>query len=184
MEETTLFIDMLKPLFSNFFGPILAVIITNWYAIKKLRKELSQNVQKEKYTRILDACQGCWKLLAFTTDTENKKSVLLWTQDYKTKEKTYYIHLQNAQEYIDTLATLFYGEGKGLFLPATLKPLLFEYRSILYGVLLSTKNTTEEKVVVKKSEMVKRMVEIHQELVKILRSEMQMDDPKLPKTMQ
>ncbi len=149
-----------------------------------MRKELSQNVQKEKYSKIMEACQSCWKLLAYTTDTQNDKSIITWTKDPKTKAKTYFFNQNLAQEFIDNLAAFFYGEGKGLFLPDAPRPLLFEYRSILFGLLLSTKGKEENTIKIENPDLIERLIQIHQELIRVLRAEMKMDDPKLPKTLQ
>lgn len=41
-------------------------------------------------------------------------------------------------------------------------PLIFEYRSIVYGLLLNAKNMPDEKIEIKNQKLAKRMIEIHQ----------------------
>lgn len=36
---------------------ILAVVFTNYFAIRRLRKEMISSLEKEKYNRTLNACQ-------------------------------------------------------------------------------------------------------------------------------
>ena len=45
-------------------------------AIKKLHKESIENIERAKYEAILKAHQSIYKLLRFTTDTENDDCIL------------------------------------------------------------------------------------------------------------
>lgn len=161
-------------------GTIAGVLIANWFAMKKLRKDLLAGIDKDRYTRILDACQGCWKLLAYTTDTQNPLSVLRRVEDKSTQKKTWYFNISNGKAYIEALASFFYGEGKGLFLPQEIRPYLFEYRSIVFGLLLSASEEKGEEVVIKNEKLPERLNELHQKMVILLRQSAGLEKPELP----
>ena len=46
---------------------------------------------------------------------------------------------------------------------------IFEYRSIVYGLLLSERQNSDERVVMNKPETAERMISIHQELTQTVR---------------
>lgn len=172
-----------KWLFSTFTEPlatILAVFIAYRYAISQMRKETHIQIEREKYKRTMDALQDAWKLLAFMTPTENEKSVLTWQQN-PDKTKTYFLNKTNAQNFIDSLASFFYGTGLGLYLPQSIRPKLFEYRSILYGLLLKEANNISSKIEVNNQEMIKKITRIYDDLVKVLREELDSKTPEMPK---
>ena len=43
-------------------------------------------------------------------------------------------------------------------------PLIFEYRSLVYGLLLTAKDKPDETIEIKNEKLAKRMIEIHQSL--------------------
>lgn len=46
---------------------------------------------------------------------------------------------------------------------------IFEYRSIVYGLLLSERQNSDERIVMNKPETAERMISIHQELTQTVR---------------
>jgi hypothetical protein len=172
-----------KWLFSTFVEPLvtlIAVYVAYRYAIRQMKKETHIQIEREKYKRTMDALQDCWKLLAFMTTTENEKSILTWQQN-PDQTKTYFLNKANAQGFIDGLASFFYGTGLGLYLPQNIRPLLFEYRGVLYGFLLKESNNPSPKIVVNNPEMITKMTSIYDDLVKKLREELNTQDPEMPK---
>ncbi len=155
---------------------LIASYLTYRYALKRLRKETEVLIEREKYKRALKSLEACWKLLAYTTATENNKSILTFVKKPGDK-KTWFANTGHAQEFMQALAQYFYHSGLGLYLPETVKKLLFEYRSILYGLVLATKQSPEKIVEVNKPEMKTRMIEIHQELIKELREKLGVHKP-------
>ena len=153
-----------------------------FWAYRKLRQDLRKEVQGIKYASTLQAHQEFWKLLAYTTDTENTKSVMRWELN-KDKSKSHFFQKKNAQNFIEELANTFYGEGHGLFIPKAIRNLFFEYRSIVYGVLLKTKADAGEEVSIEKPEMAKRLSELHHEMTVVLRDSLNLREPDLPEKM-
>lgn len=179
--------DYLQPIatvLGTFIAAIVGTYFTAMYAVRKLRDELRYGVQKERYARTLDACQGCWKLLAYTTTTENEKSILLFERAKGSQATIWKMSQPNAASFIKELTTFFYSSGAGLFLPKEVRPLLFEYRNILYGVLLSNREKKDDIIIVEKNEMVKKMKDIHTSLISILRAAAGSQSPELPENLE
>ena len=159
-EVVTAFISTLGSLIPIVF----TVYLTYRYAIKKLRKESFENIERAKYEAILKAHQSIYKLLRFTTDTENDDSILVWEQPKGSGEKTYYFRQANIRKFIKELTEEIYNKGNGIFLSKEVMPLIFEYRSLVYGLLLTAKENPDETIEIKNEELAKRMIEIHQSL--------------------
>lgn len=158
---------------------LVVPFLAAYWAVRKLRHDLRKEVQGVKYANTLRAHQEFWKLLAYTTDTENAKSVLRWVLN-KDNSKTYFLQKKNAQDFITALAQTFYGEGHGLFLPKAIRALFFEYRSILYGALLKTRKGAGEEVKLENINMAKRLCELHNDLTVALRDSLDLHEPDLP----
>lgn len=135
-------------------------------------------IQREKYNRMLNSLQASWGLLAYMTDTENEKNILRFTLN-PDKSKTYILNIANAKVFMKDLPEYFYGFGLGLDLPIPIRVLLFEYRNILFSVLISELDNPVDQIILKNETMVKRMIEIHKELVNLLRKELDLAMPKM-----
>ena len=159
-EVTTAFISTLGSLVPIIF----AAYLTYRYAIKKLRKESFENIERAKYEAILKAHQSIYKLLRFTTDTENDDCILVWEQPKGGVEKVYYFRQANIRQFFKELTEEIYNKGNGIYLSKKVMPLIFEYRSIVYGLLLIAKSKPDEKIEIKNQKLAKRMIEIHQSL--------------------
>lgn len=157
-------------------GIVIAAVLAYKFAIRKKKQEIFIGLEKIKYERKLAALETCWKLLAFTTDTENDNSILIWHQTKQGNEKTFFINVKNAKEFIKRLAEMFYGSGLGIYLSHDIKRLLYEYRGILYGFLLSIGSSEEKLIQVNKVQMHQLMVAIHQELIQKLKNETEIID--------
>ena len=146
---------------------VIAACLTYRFAIKKLRKESIENIEnieRAKYEAILKAHQSIYKLLRFTTDTENDDCILVWEQPKGGGEKVYYFRQANIRQFFKELTEEIYNKGNGIYLSKKVMPLIFEYRSIVYGLLLIAKSKADEKIEIKNQKLVKRMIEIHQSL--------------------
>ena len=64
--------------FLALLGIAFAAMLAYKFAIKQKRKETLIALDKTRYERKLQALEQCWKLLAYTTDTHNPKTILLW----------------------------------------------------------------------------------------------------------
>lgn len=153
------------------FSLVVLAYLTYKYAIKKMKRESVENIERKKYESILLSYQQIYQLLAYTTDTENPKSILIWDKNAEEKAGIrYFIRKENLNEFLKELPIYYYDKGCGLFLSKEVSALLFEYRSILYGFSLATKANEKSIIEVENIEMVKRMIEIHQELVNQIRN--------------
>ena len=139
-EVTTAFISTLGSLVPIIF----AAYLTYRFAIKKLRKESIENIERAKYEAILKAHQSIYKLLRFTTDTENDDCILVWEQPKGGGEKVYYFRQANICKFFKELTKEIYNKGNGIFLSKKVMQLIFEYRSIVYGLLLTAKDKPDE----------------------------------------
>ena len=149
---------------SSLIPIVIAACLTYRYAIKKLRKESLENIERAKYEAILKAHQSIYKLLRFITDTENDDCILVWEQPKGGGEKTYYFRQANIRKFIKELTEEIYNKGNGIFLSKKVMPLIFEYRSLVYGLLLTAKENPDETTEIKNEKLAKRMIEIHQSL--------------------
>ncbi|MGD2093708.1 MAG: CRISPR-associated protein Csx28 [Phycisphaerales bacterium] len=119
----------------------------------------------------LDGLMKAWSLLAYITDVENPKAMMLWEKTGG--ETTYYLQPRQAREYVTKLAEMFYDDGYGLLLGKNFKELFYTYRNHVYGVLLKAKSQQggDERIRLENEKMVKSMKEIYQELNAELRKE-------------
>ena len=167
MDYTSILQDMIIALITSLFSSatiIFAGYRTYRNAIKKLREESIENIKRAHYEAILKAHQSIYKLLRFTTDTENDDCILVWEQPKGGGEKVYYFRQANIRQFFKELTEEIYNKGNGIYLSKKVMPLIFEYRSIVYGLLLIAKSKPEEKIEIKNQKLAKRMIEIHQSL--------------------
>lgn len=159
-------------------GIIAAALLTYRYHIRIKRKEIPVNLLQTKYNKKLEALEYCWKLLRYTTDTENSKSILVW-EKVAGKKKQYYIQPHNAQEFLEQLPEMFYSSGYGLYLSKEIKEQLFTYRSNIYGIMLKEKDSKEEKITIQNTNLVEILLLVHNELNRLLRMETHTIEEKL-----
>jgi len=143
---------------------VIAAYLTYRYAIKKLHKESFESIECAKYEAILKAHQSIYKLLRFITDTENDDCILVWEQPKGGGENVYYFRQANIRKFIKELTEEIYNKGNGIFLSKKVMSLIFEYRSLVYGLLLTEKDNPKDKIIIKNLKLAKRMIEIHQNL--------------------
>ena len=143
---------------------VIAAYLTYRYAIKKLHKESFESIECAKYEAILKAHQSIYKLLRFITDTENDDCILVWEQPKGGGENVYYFRQANLRKFIKELTEEIYNKGNGIFLSKEVMSLIFEYRSLVYGLLLTEKDNPKDKIIIKNLKLAKRMIEIHQNL--------------------
>ena len=143
---------------------VIAAYLTYRYAIQKLHKESFESIECAKYEAILKAHQSIYKLLRFITDTENDDCILVWEQPKGGGENVYYFRQANIRKFIKELTEEIYNKGNGIFLSKEVMSLIFEYRSLVYGLLLTEKDNPKDKIIIKNLKLAKRMIEIHQNL--------------------
>lgn len=138
------------------------------YALKRLKRETPLLLQRELYSKKLNALQDLWKLLQYTTENENKKSILVYEQ-IKDSPRNWFVVMENAKTFKNEIVNYFYGSGSGIFISKELKELLFEYDRQLYGLLLKESENNGSKVLIKNNKLAERLIEIHDELMDLLK---------------
>ncbi|MCB9261927.1 MAG: hypothetical protein H6607_06090 [Flavobacteriales bacterium] len=148
--------------------PVLVAILAFWFGLRRLKKETSILVQRKKLDTTIESYQECWKLLRYMTPTENRDSILRFEKNKN--ETQWFARLENGQLFLDELTAVFYEKGYGLFYSKDIKEKLFEYRSILYGLLLKEKGKQE--VQLTNENMINRMSQLYDELNNILKEKL------------
>ena len=151
-------------------GIVCGASLAYLFAIKQKKKEIQLGLQKTRYERKLMALEKCWQLLAYTGDTENPKTILLWEKENGGNKK-YYLDIENAKGFMEVLPGFFYGSGLGLYLSGEIKQNLFSYRGIIHKFLLKEKDNQEAKIEIKNKDLPKSLVMLHQELILKVKSE-------------
>ena len=145
-------------------APGLLVLLGLWIWHKKKRSEPRYESLGYLNQKRLDGLLKAWSLLAYITEVENPKAVMLWERNGS--ETVYYLRPKQAHEYMVALGELFYADGYGLLLGRMVKELFYEYRGHLYGVLLKAKSQqgNDERIKLENDELIKRMKEIYNEI--------------------
>ncbi len=169
--ETTLSDVLLTALLTALASGLASSLLSYFFWRRQKKDEINYGIRNAHYVKAQEALMATWSLLGRMTDTENPQSILVW-EKAKDKTVTYVLRVAQAQEFMSDLSEVFYKKGYGIFLNQDIKSLLFEYRSILYGLLLSEKSNAEPQFVVKNEEVVERMKKIYEELNKALQEEM------------
>ena len=159
---------------------ILGAYVAYRFAIWQKRKDNVIQIDKDKNALILKSLQDCWKLLAYMSPNENPKSILTFEREKGTKNDLYFFNKQNTEAFMNDLSAYFYGSGLGLFLPKEIKPLLFKYRSQMFGLLLGERNNSESKIQLTNKEFYTDCQKIYLELNAALRNACDMQTPTLP----
>jgi phosphate/sulfate permease len=153
---------------------MVAAIIVYKFTKRNMENETQERMSRFRNDKIYEAGMEFWSLLAYTTESENRHSILYWSKDKNTGQKQYYLHPGNAKEFITKLNEINYEKGHGLFLRNYGRELFYEYRNILYGFLLKEKDNREEKILVQKSEMAEKLLQLHQQMLLRLTEEMKL----------
>ena len=168
------FVKVIAPPIATLLSAFIVVYYTYKFALKKLKQETYEAIQKGKYEQMIKANQRAWSLLRFTTDKENPNSVYSFEQN--DHAKSFYFRKHNAELYLNEYANILLNEGYGLFLSKKVVALLAEFRGILFGFLLKEHNNDSDKILISNQEMISRMKAIHQELCMEIRSSIAMDE--------
>lgn len=116
---------------------VLIVIWANRLAMKYWRKQKKEEIDFQlhglKAEAYLDAAKAAWALLAYVTEKENGKCLLIYKG---TKDKPeIYFHLERGKEYLHRLSQMFYDEGHGIFLTKEIKHEIFHIRTNVYRII-------------------------------------------------
>lgn len=139
------------------------------FALKRFREETPLLMQRDLQNKEIDILQNFWKLLQYTSNNENEKSIFIYEK--KDNKKVWYLKPEKGKKFRQEISDFFYGQGAGLFVRKELKELLFEYDRQLFGLILSTKHASEELIQVKNENLINRLMEIHKKLLELLKKE-------------
>jgi hypothetical protein len=144
----------------------LLVALSYWYMIKKRKPENRDNtIECKKYEAILSSYQSIYKLLAYTSNTENNNSILMEERENtESCQSHYYFRKDNILKFLEELSKEFYELGHGIFISPEVSTLLFEYRNILYTLLEESRNRNGKVLQITNPKLVQRMKSIHAEL--------------------
>ncbi len=156
--------------------PIFVAYLVYLYAIKQMREESVERVKRNQYDARLRAYQSVYKILRYTTDTENEDSIIVWEQTEKKKQ--YYFRRSSIERFLQELPYEYYECGHGLYLSTDLTSQLFKYRSVVYGLWLASKHMDTEKELFQRPEVALELIRIHHDLTYRLK-EVINDIPKL-----
>lgn len=154
---------------------LVAVYLAYRYAIRQMHTQTQIQITQDRNQRHADALQSAWHLLQYMTPTENQHAILHFERTGKgsTAQDQYYIHLANAQRFIqEILPQVFYQQHSGLYWSKELKDIVFEYRSILYGVCLKEKTNTAERVLLENAELVSKLKTSYEQMHQLLKTEL------------
>ncbi|MBN1806563.1 MAG: hypothetical protein JW837_15045 [Sedimentisphaerales bacterium] len=160
-------VKLVLPAVFSLVAVFLGLFIWHWKKRSEPRYESIGYLNRKR----LDGLMKAWSLLAYITEVENPKAVILWE---KTGNETiYYMQPKQAREYINKLAEMFYDDGYGLLLGQNVKEMFYKYRNHIYGVLLKGKSQQggDERIKIENEKMIKSMEEIYKELNAELRKE-------------
>lgn len=165
-------------LFIKAAGVIVTVLVAGlvyFFTKRNMRNETIERISRFKNEKLMESGMAFWGLLTYITLTENKYAILVWEKEKNTTEKKYYFRPDQAKEFIDKLNTINYEKGYGLFLSRQTRELFYEYRNIVYGILLAEKNNRNDTILLTNTEMVSGMQKIYDKMVESLRKEIDPD---------
>lgn len=97
------YMELAKEAFS-IICTFIAAYVAYYYAIKQLHQKSVENIEYAKYQAVLQAHKSLYRLLRFTTDTENEDSILIWERPKDGGlEATYYFRKENIRKFMKEL---------------------------------------------------------------------------------
>lgn len=128
-------------------GPGVVVLLGLWGWHHQKRSEpkyVSVLLLKQKR---LESLLKAWGLLAYLSEVENPKAVLVWED--QGGDRRYFIRRKQADEFMAELSRMFYEGGCGLLLGKEVKRLFYEYRGHLHRVLLKSKSSGQDEELIR-----------------------------------
>lgn len=154
----------------------VAAILAYFFTRRQNRIQHDTAIKMDRLHREIDTLERLWALLASLSIAESKQAIFCWRED-RHKKKTYFFHLGRLRQFIlHDLSHTFYQGSAGLYMPTSIRDLFFEYKSIVMGLYMSYENNIagekETWIIVKNTNMIKRLNGIYKELNTVLRSEL------------
>lgn len=115
---------------------VIAIIVQRWtmkFWHSQKRHEINYELETEKYRARLEAAKAIWSLLAYLTEKENGKCLLIYKG---TKEKPeVFFDLERGRKYLESVSVVFYDGGHGIFLTSPIKQEIFHIRTNVYRII-------------------------------------------------
>lgn len=103
------------------------------YWHKQKKQEINYQLHNLRFKGYFEAAKATWGLLAFLTEKETGKNLLIYKG---TKEKPeVYFDLNRGNEYLKKLTEIFHDNGHGIFLTKELNQEIFHVRTNVYKFL-------------------------------------------------
>lgn len=172
MEETIHWLEYFKA----FSRPILTTILFflgYWFGYKKWwkqkQKETVHGIETARYQAKLDSCKAVWSLLAYMSEKENDKTVFVTREE--NGKRVWKLRTKPARDFLIDLPKLFFEQGHGIFMPPVIKSDIYNFRSMIYRFLESSKRDgeTESEIIVKNNKMIEGLNSIRTNLADTLR---------------
>lgn len=139
---------------------------------KKQKLEESRYlIEQKKYEARIEACKAAWSLLVYFSENDSAMNVLRRGETDEDGDKIYYFRHKQAEQFFDALQIIFFTDGHGLFLSKEVKSLIYELRSLMYGLYHNALKSRETEMKIMNKDLVKRIVTIREELVRLLREQ-------------
>ena len=103
------------------------------YWQKQKKEEINYNLESIRYKSQMEAAKAAWGLLAFLTEKENGRNLLIYKGTKDNPE--IFFSLDRAREYLKSLDDTFYFQGHGIFLTKEIKQFIFHVRTNVYRIL-------------------------------------------------
>jgi hypothetical protein len=132
---------------------------------KQKKEEGKYLIEQKKFEARIDACKAAWSMLTYFSENDSDLNMLRRGETDEQGDKIYYFRHAQAKQFFDALHKIFFTEGHGLFLSKEVKNILFEMRSQMYGLYHIALKSNEPEIKIQNKELVKRVVEIREELI-------------------
>jgi hypothetical protein len=153
----------------SIISPLIIVFFGLFYYRKQKKTDVFYQIEGIRYSNKLDAYKEIWSLLIYLTIQENDKTIIIRRNNESGKSENL-LRKDNATEFMKKLTETFFNSGNGIFLDSNTKKLIFEYRNQLYRLLDTDRDNTGNFIKLKNEELVKRLHQIHDELISHLRT--------------
>jgi hypothetical protein len=137
-----------------------------WHKQKK--EEGKYLIEQKKFEARIDASKAAWSMLSYFSENDSDLNMIRRGETDENGDKIYYFRHAQAKQFFDALQKIFFTDGHGLFLSKEVKTLLFEMRSQMYGLYHVALKSNETEIKIQNKELVKRVVEIREELIEHL----------------
>ena len=115
---------------------VIAVLANKWahsYWRKQKKEEIDYQLHSLRAKGYFEAAKAVWGLLAFVTEKENGKCLLIYKG---TKDKPLvYFDIDRGRAYLHKLSEVYFDEGHGIFITKEMKQYIFHIRTNVFRII-------------------------------------------------